>query len=68
MEAGNDKITKRNRVLARRPIMSTPIADNTRSTASILPTFIANAAELQTNQFNGTEFSTFKEGDFSIPS
>ena len=28
IEAGNDKITKRNRVLARRPIMSTSIADN----------------------------------------
>jgi hypothetical protein len=68
MEAADDKITQRSRELARRPIMSTPIADNTPSTASILPTFIANAAELQTNQFNGTEFSTFKKGDFSIPS
>ena len=28
METGNDKIMKRNRELARRPIMSTPIADN----------------------------------------
>lgn len=28
IEAGNDKITKRKRELARRPIMSTPIADN----------------------------------------
>jgi hypothetical protein len=47
-------------------LLHTIVADDTRSTASILPTYIANAAEFQTNQFNGTEFSTVKKGDFHI--
>jgi hypothetical protein len=44
----------------------TIVADDTRSTASIVPAFVANVAEFQTNQFNGTEFSTVKKGDFHI--
>ena len=47
-------------------LLHTIVADDTRSAASTLPTYIANAAEFQTNQFNGTEFSTVKKGDFQI--
>ena len=42
------------------------IVAETRSKVESLPTYLANAAEFQTNQFNGTEFSTVKKGDFLI--